>query len=180
MKFKCAYTQLVETGKLRPHPSNRNKHSEKQIKALAKIIAKNGQRSPIVVSKLSGYIVKGHGRLEAIKLLGWENVAVDYQDYESDLEELNDRIADNEISRYAEFDQVGFIDDLKNFDLNLDDLDFEEFGIIDLKLSKEKKEKEFEEDSTEFIIVVDCKNELKQEELFKEFIERGLECKLMS
>jgi hypothetical protein len=77
------------------------------------------------------YVVKGHGRLEAIKLLGWDKCAVDYQQYESDLEELNDRIADNEIARYSEFDAFGFVEDLKLLESDLSNIDYEEFGKID-------------------------------------------------
>ena len=138
MRIECSYTKLVNLENLIPHPNNRNKHSQKQIEVLAKIIAKVGQRSPIVVSKRSGYVVKGHGRLEALKLLGWESAAVDFQAYESELEELNDRIADNEIARYSEFDKDGFFQDLKEFNLDIKNIDFEEFGKINLEFTPEE------------------------------------------
>ena len=134
MKIRCACNDIILVKDIKPHPYNRVVHPDKQIKALAKIISKNGQRSPIVISKLSGYVVKGHGRLEAIKLLGWEKCAVDFQDYESELEEFNDRIADNEIARYAEFQKDAFLEDLKKLDLDLEVVDFEEFGLVDFKL----------------------------------------------
>lgn len=134
MRIECAYSELVELKSIIPHPSNRNRHSQKQVEVLAKIIAKNGQRSPIVISNLSRYVVKGHGRLEAIKLLGWEKAAVDFQDYNSELEELNDRIADNEIARYSEFDSYGFIEDLKGLEIDLKDVDYEEFGKINFNI----------------------------------------------
>jgi len=130
--IQCAHTKQVELKKLKPHPSNENKHSERQIKALAKIIAKVGQRSPIVVSNRSGFITKGHGRLEAMKLIGWDNCAVDFQDYKDELEELNDRVADNEIARYAEFDLEKFQLNLKELNLELGELDLEEYGLLDL------------------------------------------------
>lgn len=140
MRIECAYKELVEVNKLIPHPENRNKHSDDQVRALAKIIAKVGQRSPIVVSTLSGKINKGHCRWAAIKMLGWEKCAVDYQDYENELEELNDRIADNEIQRLSEFDHVGFMDDLDKLGLDKNDLDFEEFGLVDFKIGKDSSE----------------------------------------
>ena len=80
-KIRCAYTELVDVEKLVPNPKNNNIHPKKQIERLAKIIDFQGQRAPVVVSTRSGFIVKGHGRLEAIKKLGWEKCAVDYQDY---------------------------------------------------------------------------------------------------
>ena len=70
MKIRCAHTKIVSINKLIPHEKNRNIHSANQIRILAKAIAKVGQRSPIVVSNLSGKIVKGHCRYLAIKELG--------------------------------------------------------------------------------------------------------------
>jgi 16S rRNA G966 N2-methylase RsmD len=71
---------------------------------LAKIINYQGQRSPIVVSKRSGFITKGHGRLMALQLLGWDKAAVDYQDYEDEAQEMADMVADNKIAELAETD----------------------------------------------------------------------------
>ena len=185
MRIECAYTKLEKVENLKPHPSNRNKHSEKQIQALAKIIGRNGQRSPIVVSNLSGFITKGHGRLEAIKLLGWEECAVDYQNYTDEVEELRDRIADNEIARYSEFDHVGFLEDIKELDLELEGLDFEEFGKIDFKfIEEEKEEKEEKEDLSEkikesFELIIEFKNELELESSFMKFSEEGYKCRTL-
>lgn len=137
MNIKCAYTDLIKLDDLKPYPHNENNHTEKQIKALAKIIAKIGQRSAIVVSKRSGFITKGHGRLAALKLLGWEKAAVDIQEYDSELEELNDRVADNEISKYAEFNNDLFLDNLGKLDIDMSSLDFEEFGLLDFELPKQ-------------------------------------------
>jgi len=134
MRIECAHTKLVKLSELRPHPDNRNKHSDAQIKVLAKIISQNGQRSPIVVSNQSGYITKGHARYEALKLLGWESGAVDYQNYKDEAEELRDRIADNEIARYAEFDKSGFISDIEKSELVLEELDYEDFELLDFNL----------------------------------------------
>ena len=61
------------------------------------------------MSKRSGLIVRGHGRLEAALLMGAEKVPVDFQDYGSEAEELADLLADNRLSELAELDE----DDLK-------------------------------------------------------------------
>jgi phage regulator Rha-like protein len=120
MEIKCAYTELVDVSKLIPNPKNNNKHPIDQIKRLAKIIDFQGQRSPIVVSNRSGFIVKGHGRLEAIKLLGWEKCAVDYQDYDSEAQEYADMTADNEIAKWAEFQTDMFLEEIKGLDIDQD------------------------------------------------------------
>lgn len=101
----CAYTSLVPTDSLVENPRNPNKHPEEQIVALAKIIRHQGWRNPIVVSKRSGFVIKGHGRLAAAKMLGVETVPVDYQDYESEAAEWADMVADNKIAELSTIDE---------------------------------------------------------------------------
>lgn len=124
MKFKCSYTELIKVSDLIliQNPKNNNSHPNEQIDRLAKIIEFQGQRSPIVVSKRSGFITKGHARLHAISRLGWEYAAVDHQEYISEAEEYADMTADNEIARWAEFDVQKALFDMK--DLDLGDMDF--------------------------------------------------------
>ena len=130
--IQCAHTELTELSKLVPNPRNANSHPASQIKRLAEIISFQGQRAPIVVSKRSGFIVKGHARLDAIKMLNWEKAAVDFQDYESDAQEWADIIADNEIARWAELDVQKLNIDLKQFpELKIEMLGLEDLSIIE-------------------------------------------------
>ena len=128
--FKCAYDEIISLSKLVPNPRNANNHPQSQIEILAKIIDFQGQRSPIVVSKRSGFIVKGHGRLLALMRLGWQNAAVDLQDYESEAQEFADMIADNEVAKWSEFDSIKMVQDLKT--LEFQDIDL--LGIKDFSL----------------------------------------------
>lgn len=130
----CSYTKIEPIEKLKPNPRNPNKHPKEQIEMLASIISENGWRAPITVSTLSGLVVKGHGRLEAAKLLGLKNVPVDYQDYDNESLELADLLADNRIAELSKND--------KRMLLNL----FEEFdtGAVDFELSG-YTEKEYRE-----------------------------------
>ena len=105
----CAHTRLADPTTLQPNPANPNRHSAHQIQLLASIIQDQGWRNPVTVSKRSGLIVRGHGRLEAALLLGCETIPVDDQDYASDAEELADLLADNRLSELAELDE----DDLR-------------------------------------------------------------------
>jgi hypothetical protein len=177
-RVECAYTKIIPLSEIKPHPTNRNKHSDAQIRALAKIIAKVGQRSPLVISNRSGVLVKGHGRLEAIKLLGWEKCAVDYQDYKTELEEFNDRIADNEIARYSEFDEGGFLDDLKQLELDIADLDMEEFGKINYSLpigleDFEDMEEGEEQKDIKFLLEVQFPNETEMTNVYNDMLSQG-------
>lgn len=100
----CAHDLIVNVALLKPNPKNPNKHPDSQIQLLGKIIRSTGWRQPITVSKRSGFIVKGHGRLAAALLEGFEEVPVDYQNYTSEAEEYADLVADNRIAELAEID----------------------------------------------------------------------------
>ena len=98
----CAYDEIIDIAKAVPNPQNPNTHSEKQLKLLAQIIKGTGWRNAITISRRSGYIVKGHGRLAAAAMLGAEQVPVEYQNYENEAAEHADMVADNRIAELAE------------------------------------------------------------------------------
>jgi len=102
-------------------------------------------RSPIVVSLLSGFITKGHGRLAALKRLGWKNAPIDYQEYADEAQEYADIVADNAISSWADLDLSIINQDF--LDLG-PDLDIEMLGIKDFVIEPiEKFEAQSDEDS---------------------------------
>lgn len=100
----CAHDAIVDVAKLVPNPKNPNQHPDSQIQLLGRIIRQTGWRQPITVSKRSGFIVKGHGRLAAALLEGMKEAPVDYQNYTSEAEEYADLVADNRIAELAETD----------------------------------------------------------------------------
>ena len=124
MKHRCKYTRLAPIGEVVPNPRNPNTHPEEQIDILAKIMEFQGWRLPIVVSKRSGFIVRGHGRLLAAQRLGRKQVPIDEQDYENEAQEWADLIADNRIAELAETDRATLKDVLEELDTGEIDLDF--------------------------------------------------------
>jgi len=137
MKIHCRYDQMVPISELCPHPKNRNKHGEDQIERLAKLISHHGFRAPIIVSNQSGFIVKGHGTLFAIKKLGESEAPIVYQDFESEEEEYQFLQADNAIASWAELDLSGIhvdLSELAPFDIDLlgiKDFQFEPTDSVD-------------------------------------------------
>ncbi len=112
----CSHDEILETSKLVPNPKNPNKHPDKQVKLLAEIIKAQGWRQPITISKRSGFIVKGHGRLMAAQLGELGYVPVDYQNYASEAEEYADLTADNRIAELAEMDNIMLAEILSDID----------------------------------------------------------------
>lgn len=136
MEIKCSYTDLVPVDKLRAHPKNSNEHPKKQIALLAKILAFQGFRHPIVVSTFSGQIVAGHGRLAAAIEAGYTEVPVDYQEFNDAAQELAFLESDNLIADLAQHDINMMIENIKDLDLD-DGFDLELFGIPGLDLDSE-------------------------------------------
>ena len=129
----CAYDEIISIAKALPNPQNPNRHPDKQINLLAEIIKQQGWRAPITISNRSGYIVRGHGRLMAARLLGAESVPVDFQNYESDAAEKADMIADNRIAEFSDLDDDILAELLEqinstDFDIELSGFDFEELS----------------------------------------------------
>ncbi|HNQ91233.1 MAG TPA: ParB/Srx family N-terminal domain-containing protein [Verrucomicrobiota bacterium] len=119
----CAFDELIPLEKLVPNPRNPNQHPPSQVALLAKVIAHQGWRSPIVVSKRSGFIVSGHGRYEAAKVLGLAAVPVDFQDFATDADEWAHLVADNRLAELAEADAGALkevLGELKAADFDLD------------------------------------------------------------
>lgn len=144
----CAYDEMVDINKLKPHPKNYNTHPQKQIELLAKNIKELGWRHPITVSKLSGYIVSGHARYTAAKYLGVKKVPVNFQDFKDESEEKIVMIADNRIAELAEIDKTALNKLLQ--EINFEGKDFDLTGYIDPKeIFKEDEEKQEEEEVSE-------------------------------
>ena len=128
----CAFDKLVPTKELKNHPRNINRHSQSQVALLANLIEHHGWRNPITVSNLSGYIVRGHGRLAAAKRIGLKEVPVDYQDYPNEVEEVADLIADNKVHDYSEVD----VTEMKSIMMEFEEenIDLGNFGFIDAEI----------------------------------------------
>lgn len=155
MRVLCAHTSLADPATLKPNPANPNRHSAHQIQILAAIIQEQGWRAPITVSKRSGLIVRGHGRLEAALLMGCDKVPVDEQDYANEAEELADLLADNRLSELAELDEADLrkvIEKLREADPSFD---VELTGFMEDEIAKLFAEEDVE-DVLETIPRMEC------------------------
>ena len=129
----CRCDEAVDIEKVTGHPRNPNKHGDEQIALLAKIIKASGWRNPICVSNRSGFVIKGHGRLMAARVLGVAQVPVEYQDYDTEAAEYQDMIADNRIAELAERD-MGIIKDLlEELDTGANDMDLTGYAAAEIE-----------------------------------------------
>lgn len=176
-KINCEYKKLIPIGDARVHPRNRNKHPDEQIARLAQIIEYQGWRHPIIISNLSGFIVAGHGRLEAAKKLGLKEVPVDFQDFANEEQEYAFLVSDNASALWAELDLSGINADLPDLG---PDFDIDLLGIKNFKLdASQDLEAPPMVDSTQFIVSVHCKDEADMSLVYDEMVRRGYECNLI-
>jgi len=185
MKVFCSHTDMVLTDIVKGNPKNPNKHPARQIELLSKIIKKQGWRAPITISKRSGLVVKGHGRLEAARMLGCDEVPVDYQDYETEAAEIADMLADNKIAELSEIDseiELFHKQELIEADFDLELAGFDEYneGEDDNDNDDEKnKDKEISLEKL-YRVEIECINESEQEKIYNTLIEMGMKCRVLT
>jgi hypothetical protein len=173
MKIESKEIQLVDINRLVNNPKNNNKHPPEQIERLSKLIAAHGFRNPIVVSKRTGYVVAGHGRIAAAKGLGINLIPVMYQDFENEAQEYAYLTSDNAIASWAELDLSAVNTEM--LDLG-PDFDVELLGIKDFTIEPIEK---FDIDGTEkegsgkLVLEVTFSNDMELADIRDDLISRG-------
>ena len=158
MKIHCTYDGLVKIKDLKSHPKNRNNHPKEQIERLAKILEYQGWRYPVKVSKQSGFVTSGHGRIEAAQLNGWKEVPVSFQDYDDDTQEYADLTADNSIASWSELDLSSINLDIGELgpDFDIDLLGLKNFSICPEDSFTPPDIEDFEEEGRDKFKIYTC------------------------
>ncbi len=93
--------QLIAS--LTPHANNPRTHSKRQVRQIADSIEAFGWTLPILVDN-DGMIIAGHGRLDAAKLLGLEEIPTIRLDHMTEAQKRAYVIADNRLAELAGWD----------------------------------------------------------------------------
>lgn len=112
----CHFDDMMLVGHVKPNNRNPNFHPPEQLRLYGEIIEAQGWRRSLVISKRSGLLTRGHGALETAKLMNWPKVPVEYQEYDSEEQEIADMIADNRLASLAEMQNAalsGLLEQLK-------------------------------------------------------------------
>jgi len=96
--------EFWQTEKLQPYDKNPRLHSDEQISQIAASFIRFGMVQPILVDSDAG-VIAGHGRLEAAKLVGLEQVPVVVLDKLTEDEKRAYVIADNKLAENAQWDR---------------------------------------------------------------------------
>lgn len=118
---------------LTPYKKNAKIHTKEQIEQIKKSINDFGMNDPIAVWGEENIIVEGHGRLEALKQLGYEEVECIRLDHLSEEERKAYTLAHNKLTMNTDFDFEILNEELEN----IFDIDMTEFGF---EYAEEEKE----------------------------------------
>ena len=159
-----------------PYEKNAKIHTEAQIEQIKKSIQEFGMNDPIAVWGGNNTIVEGHGRLEALKQLGYTEVDCIRLDHLTDEERKAYTLAHNKINM-----NTGFDIDLLDEELDsIEDIDMEDFGFDNIDEIEEtlqgSERKEVQIPSEAFQITVECEDEQDAQYKFKKIKEIGIEC----
>lgn len=139
-----------DVSKLTPYPTNARTHSKKQIRQIARSIEKYGFLNPILIDA-DGFVIAGHGRLEAAMLLGMTEAPTISIAHMTPEEVRAYRIADNKLAELAgwdpeilkiEFQNLIEID--SSFDLTVTGFETAE---IDILLQDDENKKDRDDDT---------------------------------
>ena len=131
MENKAKSIEMIDIDLLVENPKNNNQHPPEQIERLAKIIKAQGFRNPLTVSNRSGFVIAGHGRIEAARLLGIKELPVIKQDFDNEAQEYLHMTADNEIARWATLDLDKLNLEIKDLDIDIELLGLSKFEALD-------------------------------------------------
>ena len=118
--------EMRKISEVKPYVRNPRKN-DKTVELLCEIIPKVGFNQPILVDK-QGVIVKGHARYTAAIRLGMKEVPVVVTNADEESIRL-DRIADNKISEFSEWNQEELLHELDALNI---DFDITELGLPSL------------------------------------------------
>ena len=128
---------------LKPYQNNAKIHTPEQIEQIKKSIEQFGMNDPIGIWGKENIIVEGHGRYQALKELGYNEVECIRLDHLTDEERKAYTLAHNKLTMNTDFNFDILEEELNNFDT----IDMSDFGFdIDLDIEEEK---EVEEDNFE-------------------------------
>jgi hypothetical protein len=124
--------EMIAPCDLRPWANNARTHSKKQIKQIADSISRFGFTNPVLIDRERS-ILAGHGRVEAAKLLGLDEVPCLRIDHMTAAEKRAYVIADNKLALNAGWDEEILASELQG--LLADDICFD-IGITGFSIAE--------------------------------------------
>lgn len=123
--------EYMYVGDLTPYKNNAKLHPDEQIEQIKESIEKFGFNDPIAIWGKDNIIIEGHGRLQAAKELGIDQVPIVRLDDLSDEERKAYTLVHNKLTMNSGYD----FDTLQKELNNISDIDMSDFGFDDNEMS---------------------------------------------
>ena len=168
-----------------PYARNSRTHSDEQVSQIMASIKEFGFTNPILTDGKDG-IIAGHGRLMAAQRLGLNEVPTIELSHLTDAQKKAYIIADNKLALNSGWDEEMLkieLSELDDMGYDMDLTGFDKFEIDALFMDEDDNEETIlknEEYKEKFSILIDCENELQQEEIFYNLTNQGIKCRVQS
>ena len=153
--------EKISIDAIKPYENNAKLHPPEQIEQIKKSIQEFGNNDPIAIDE-NGVIIEGHGRYEALKQLGFDEIEIIRLSHLSEQQKKAYILAHNKLTM-----NTGFDFDVLNLELdNIIDFDMTDFGFelveeapnlcdsfIDDLLEKELGQRKIEQDSFKMTLI---------------------------
>jgi len=124
--------EYVDLEQLKPFVDNPRNHSERNVDDILQSMKRFGWTNPIIARRDDNMVIAGHGRIEAARLNGTEQVPVIFTDFTENDAKLYS-ITDNRTSETSDWDLVALNDLVKELD-EMPDIDLDDSGFTSEEL----------------------------------------------
>lgn len=135
--------EIVNIHDLIPYGNNAKEHPKEQIEQIKKSIIDFNNNDPIAIDE-NNVIIEGHGRYEALKELGYEQVECIRLDHLNDDQKKAYRLVHNKLTMNSDFNFDLLEEELKtinDIDMGFFDFDMSMFDEIDEEIKEEANKK---------------------------------------
>lgn len=163
----------MQVADIKPYKNN-PRHNDNAVEAVAESIKQCEYIAPIIVDE-NNTILAGHTRLKALQKLGKTEAEVMQVTGLTEAQKKKYRLLDNKTNELAEWD-------IDLLEVELEDLDFEgyDFGF-DMPTDEPIERTDLSGEITaQYQVVVECEDEMEQEDLYNELQAKGYVCRVLT
>lgn len=161
----------INIDEIKPYEKNARKNDD-AVASVVKSIEQCEYIAPIIIDE-DNIILAGHTRYKALKQLNYKEIDVIKVYGLTDEQKRKYRLLDNKTNELAQWDFELLEEELDGLDF--DDLDLD-WGIDFIEEEKERENIEIKENDYE--IIIECENEIEQENIYNDLIQRGIKCRI--